>query len=230
MAKYGVIIGLLLLAVHVYGGENVMLEFFVSARGNDRMSGRIPKAINGSTGPFATLARARDSIREIKRSSGLPAGGVTITVLSGDYILKESFCLTDEDSGAPESPIIYRAAAGGVVRLLGGQVVRGFTGATHPFIARRLAPGARGNVLQLKLADIGISDLGRLRSRGFGRPAVPAHLELFFDGKPMTVARWPSGEFVKIAGFPKDAAAKDDFGGDQGKLEGGFFYEGDRPR
>ncbi|HUW32745.1 MAG TPA: right-handed parallel beta-helix repeat-containing protein, partial [Planctomycetota bacterium] len=207
-----------------------MHEFFVSARGNDGWSGRLPKAINGTAGPFATLVRARNAIREMRGTTGLPEGGITVTVLPGDYILKDSFSLTEEDSGTPESPIIYRAAAGGAVRLVGGRVVRGFTGATYPATARRLAPSARGNVLQVKLLDIGILDMGRLHSRGFGRQACPAHLELFFDGKPMTVARWPNDDFVKIAGFPKDAAAKDDFGGDQGKLGGGFFYEGDRPR
>lgn len=34
--------------------------------------------------------------------------------------------------------------------------------------------------------------LGEMKSRGFGRPTTTAHCELFFDGNPMTLARWPT--------------------------------------
>jgi hypothetical protein len=47
----------------------------------------------------------------------------------------------------------------------------------------------------------------------------------------MTPARWPNeGSFEKIAGFPEDASQNDEHGGKIGKLENGFYYEGDRPR
>ena len=47
----------------------------------------------------------------------------------------------------------------------------------------------------------------------------------------MTLARWPNeGEWERIAGYPTNSATKD--AGDQaiGRLEEGFFYQGDRPR
>jgi hypothetical protein len=70
-----------------------------------------------------------------------------------------------------------------------------------------------------------------MTSRGFGRAIAPAHPELFFDGQPMTVARWPNGsEWARIAGFPRDQVKGDDHGGELGVLTGGFQYEGDRPR
>ena len=65
---------------------------------------------------------------------------------------------------------------------------------------------------------------------GFGRPLVPAHSELFFGGKPMTLARWPNqGQWERIAGYPDAGAGKDEHGGEVGKLEGGFIYDGNRP-
>jgi hypothetical protein len=68
-----------------------------------------------------------------------------------------------------------------------------------------------------------------MKSRGFGRPQATAHCELFYDHRPMTLARWPNeGEFAKIAGYP--AGQKDEHGGQLGALTDGFTYAGDRPR
>ena len=53
-----------------------------------------------------------------------------------------------------------------------------------------------------------------MHSRGFGRPLTPAHCELFYGGRPMTLARWPNeGDWEHIAGYPDAGAAKDEHGG-----------------
>ena len=69
---------------------------------------------------------------------------------------------------------------------------------------------------------------------GFGRPLHPAHVELFYDGRPMTLARWPNAgaqePFARIAGFPEGKGRDDGHGTQLGQLEAGFFYEGDRPQ
>jgi hypothetical protein len=81
------------------------------------------------------------------------------------------------------------------------------------------------------LRALGITNFGEMKSRGFGRPTTPAHCELFFDGRPMTLARWPNeGEWTQIAGFPEAHAQNDGHGGRIGRLEDGFSFAGDRPR
>ena len=55
---------------------------FVSAQGDDGNPGTAEK-------PFATLARARDELRQRK-----PANGALIEVAGGDYLLAEPFELT----------------------------------------------------------------------------------------------------------------------------------------
>ena len=57
-------------------------------------------------------------------------------------------------------------------------------------------------MVECDLRAMGIPDFGRLTSRGFGRKRSPAHMELFFRDRRMTVAQWPNKGFVKIAGFP----------------------------
>ena len=204
--------------------------FYVSCEGNDAWSGtRAQPGRDGADGPFASLERARDAIRALKKEGGLPPGGVTVWIRGGNHTRERTFTLTQEDSGTEESPITYRASQNEEARLLGGRVVRGFGPVTDAEVRERLAEHARPHVLQADLRAEGITDFGRLRSRGYSRPAAPAHLELFFNGTPMTLARWPNNDFVKIAKAARENEAGDGHGGQFGLLEAGFHYEGDRP-
>jgi hypothetical protein len=200
----------------------------VSTSGKDDWSGRFA-APNGTAGdgPFATLTRARDAIRQLKKSPGLLEGGVTVWIAAGTYLLEQGFELTAEDSGDTGRPIVYRAAGDGPVRIAGGRIVTGWQRVADPVVLARLEPSARGNVVQANLKAQGITNYGTLRSRGFGRSTVPAALELFFQNRPMTLARWPNAGFVTIAKYVEPVG--DDHGGTMGKLAAGFHYEGDRP-
>lgn len=199
-------------------------EFFVAPFGSDAHPGTQAR-------PFATLEAARDAIRQLKQRGSLPKGGVTVWLRGGDYARAQSFHLTAEDSGTAAAPIIYRACPRERVRLLGGRAITDFNRVSDPDVLRRLSKSARGQVLEADLWALGITNFGELKSRGFGRPITPAHLELFCGGRPMTLARWPNeGEWAQIAGFPEAAGKGDDHGGTIGDLAAGFLYAGDRPR
>ncbi len=197
-------------------------DFFIAPSGADANAGTKSK-------PFATLEGARDTIRAgIARGTG-KRKPITIWLRGGDYLRTKAFELTAADSGTAAAPITWRAYQNERVRLLGGRALTGFTPVSDASVLARLDEPARGRVVQLNLRALGIADFGEMKSRGFGRPTVPAHCELFFDHRPMTLARWPNeGEFAKIAGYP--AGQKDEHGGQLGGLTGGFFYSGDRPR
>jgi hypothetical protein len=206
------------------GRSGIAAEFWVAINGSDANAGT-------RTQPFATLERARDAIRQLKQDGRLPKGGATISLRGGDYFRTNALELTAADSGRPESPIVWRAYRDEPVRLLGGRTLSGFTPVSDATVLARLDEKARGHVVQLNLHELGITDFGGMKSRGFGRPAVVAYCELFFDHRPMTLARWPNeGEFAKIAGYPAASDHKDEHGGNLGELPGGFFFSGDRPR
>ncbi|MGD9518485.1 MAG: right-handed parallel beta-helix repeat-containing protein [Armatimonadota bacterium] len=193
------------------------ITLYVAPDGNDTWSGRQAKAGEGD-GPFASLERARDEIRRLKQAGGLPEGGVTVEVAGGIYERAGSFELTAEDSGTDEAPILYRAARGAEVRLIGGKRVTGFTPVTDRAILARLEESARGKVYQADLRALGITDYG---SPGGGG------LEVFYKDKPMTISRWPNEGFVRIV----DILNLDpvDVRGTKGDKVGKFVYEGDRP-
>ncbi len=190
---------------------------YVSPQGDDSWSGRLPRPRNGD-GPLATLEGARDTLRALRKAGRLE-DGATVEILGGTYELKQPFELTEEDSGTEDGRIVYCARRREQVRISGGRLVTNFEPVTKPAILDRLDEAARGHVLQADLKALGITD--------FGEFAQGKRLELFFDDKPMTLARWPNEGFVKIAAV----AEKDghQIHGIKGSKVGKIIYEGDRP-
>ncbi len=193
---------------------------FVATNGNDNWSGALAEPNDRkSDGPFATLERARDEVRKLKQQSGLPEAGAVVELRGGVYERNRAFELVAEDSGAKGAPIVYRAREGEEVRIVGGRTVAGFQPVTDPAVLSRLDASARGNVLRADLKAQGITEFGPVKGGG---------LELFFQDKPMTLARWPNKGFVRIVdvvgGQPYDIR------GTKGDRVGKFTYEGDRPK
>ncbi|MBM4088802.1 MAG: right-handed parallel beta-helix repeat-containing protein [Planctomycetes bacterium] len=201
----------------------VAAEFFVSPTGQDADPGTVDK-------PFGTLERARDAVRKLRSADGKQAVRITIWLRAGGYLRTAALELSAADSGTAEAPVVWRAWQDETVRLLGGRTLSGFQPVTDPAVLNRLQEQAREGVRQIDLRALGIHEFSAMKSRGFGRPTTPAHCELFCNGQPMTLARWPNeGEWLQIAGFPETQAQDDGHGGKIGRLEDGFFFAGDRP-
>lgn len=85
------------------------IVFYVSTEGNDAWSGTQPEPA-GSDGPFATLQRARDAIRQLRsKHAGNLIGPVAVYVRGGTYYLDNPLTFTHQDSGAAESPVTFTA-------------------------------------------------------------------------------------------------------------------------
>ncbi|MCB1127602.1 MAG: right-handed parallel beta-helix repeat-containing protein, partial [Verrucomicrobiae bacterium] len=166
----------------------------------------------------------------LKSQGDLPADGLTVWLHEGVYFRDRALGLTGADSGTSDAPIVWRAMPGETVRLTGGRTLTGFEKVSDVDLLGRLPEAARSHILQCNLRALGIDDFGEMKSRGFGRPTATSHCELFHQGQPMTLARWPNeGEFEKIAGIPEGAGQNDGHGRQMGDLKSGFLYEGDRP-
>ncbi len=94
-------------------------DFFVSPQGRDSWSGTKANP-SGNDGPFATIARARQAVREFRRSQAEPRP-VRVLLREGIYFLEAPLEFTPEDSGSPQFPIKYLAAPGELVTLSGGR-------------------------------------------------------------------------------------------------------------
>ena len=206
--------------------------FYISTAGNDSWLGKLPEPNKmGTDGPFATPERAREGVRVLKRSGSIPRGGVTVSIRGGDYPVASTFTLTAEDSGTETSPVVWSGYGNERVRFVGGKRIGGFAPVTDTAILSRIAEQNRHNILQADLKAQGIADYGKVSPRG------PLGLELFFNGKAMTMARYPNEGWLTIADVPQTGEKRlnegthwDKSAVPRGRHYGRFVYDGDRPR
>jgi len=161
-------------------GRAAAADFFVSPGGADANPGTVEK-------PFATLAHARDVAR-----AAHSVGGNTLRLLGGEFTLLQTLELTAADSG-----LTIRGAADEMVRLSGGRVLvaKDFQPVTDAATLARIADSARGKIVELDLATLGIrhrqpypdvfNDSGNL-------------LELYFNGQRMPLARFPNEGYLTM--------------------------------
>ncbi len=112
-------------------------DYFVSPQGNDAWSGSLAEQNRaGTDGPFRTVARAQQAVRELKAKGALTQP-VRVALRGGTYFLDQPLIFTPEDSGAPkearggdvkapERPIIYAAYAGEKPVLSAGRRITGW--------------------------------------------------------------------------------------------------------
>ena len=201
----------------------VAFTLHVSPQGDDSNPGTEDK-------PLASLEGARDRLRAIRKSSSLATGSLIVMVHGGRYQVLRTLRLAAEDSGTESSPIVYRALPGESPLFTGGLPLRGFKPVSAPGLLKRLPDQAKGKAFELDLKTAGITHLLPLELGGFasgrGFKMHPAN-ELFFNGKPMRLARGPNEGFLRIA----DVAIKDGTKGydREGSKTGRFFYREDLP-
>ncbi|MCX6997117.1 MAG: right-handed parallel beta-helix repeat-containing protein [Kiritimatiellaeota bacterium] len=146
-------------------------EFHVAPGGSDADPGTKDK-------PFATLERARDAARQAK--------GSTVVLAQGAYRLTNTFALDERDSGTTYTGKGARVT-GSIA--LPNSVVKPVT---DKAILERLLPEVHGEVMEIDLRALGITDFGDIGPRGFRRPYIPAPLEFFVDDEPLRMAQWPN--------------------------------------
>ncbi len=177
---------------------------YVSPSGNDAGDG-------SERQPFATLQQAVDA------ASGL-TGRVTIYLRDGFYSHEKTVIIHGNTAQRGGPQLTISSYPGEHVHLTGGRNIEGFTKIDESSpVWKKLPPQARGKVMFVDLKKQGITDYGQITPRGFGRPVTPSGLELYFDGSPMEMARWPNEDWAIIADVPESLDGK------------GFTYSGDRP-
>ncbi|MDJ0715926.1 MAG: right-handed parallel beta-helix repeat-containing protein [Prochloraceae cyanobacterium] len=101
--------------------------FYVAPNGNDAWSGRFASPNARKTdGPFATLERARNTIRQLKQRQGTLKQPVTILIRGGHYFLSKPLVLTPMDSGTKDAPITYAAYQDEKPVISGGRRIQGW--------------------------------------------------------------------------------------------------------
>jgi len=185
---------------------SVHADFYVAVDGDDRWSGRLPAANTPSSdGPFATMARARDAVRELKKK---PLNrDVVVLIRKGLYRLEETLVFGLEDSGEGDSSITYAAYPGEEPVFSSGRRITGWKKVTTSLPG--LPKEAAGNIWAVDVSqrfftlydDEGL--LPRARSAGFIPLTGGTKNALHFpDGR---LRNWPNVEDVEIVTRPHHA-------------------------
>ena len=208
-------------------------SFYVSPSGNDGWSGRIPSPNKDKTdGPFATLEKARDAVRTWKATGGQSGDTVTVYLREGNYSLQKTLHLNMQDGGSSGKPVVWRSYPGEKVFLTGSRTIEGFTKVSDKSTFERIDARFRNRILQIELRTMGISDYGKIAGRG------GPGMELFFNGKRMTIARYPNSGWLNIADVPQSGDTLYNRGLDRekrfkgvpvGRHYGKFQYSGNQP-
>jgi len=164
-------------------------SFYVSPAGDDKNDG-------SEDSPLATLAGARDAVRNYKTDNGLPDGGIEIVFKAGRYPIMSTVEFLPEDSGEDGKPIVYRAEKGAEVLFDGGVVLNpeDFVPATGDILDRVVNENAKKSLLMIDLAAAGCYDL--VDEDIYNKNTDPYTQYLYVDNIRQQVACWPnSGEY-----------------------------------
>jgi hypothetical protein len=158
--------------------------FYISVNGKDKNKGT-------KKSPFKTIEAARNAIRILKASTGLPKGGIHVVLLNGTYRINKSIIFADEDSGTKEAPIVYQGAEQGKVVLTGGLEIntKQLKTVSDKALLNRLHNKAKGHVMSIDLSNQGF--LSYLKGDGkYGQIAMDGHL--------LQIAQWPNRGYNHI--------------------------------
>ena len=145
------------------------------------------------------------------------------------YHLNSTFRLDSVDAGTQDFPIVYTSYPGDRAVIHGGVSIAPdrASNVTDEQMRKRFSDDALDSVRVVDLKKLGINDYGQLRPVGFSRPFGPAWAELFVNGQPMHLARWPNdstipmGQVIDSGSIPRD--------GDFSDRGGKFKFPTDRP-
>jgi hypothetical protein len=202
MSRYRILVVVFLLAPcpEVVAAPPANGDFYVATTGSDANPGTAER-------PFATLARARDAVRQLRagRASGRD---VKVLIRGGTYVLTETLTFGPDDSAAAGHRVEYAAYPGETPVLSGGREIPGWKAAEGKrWVAD--VPGARAGAW--RFTQLFVNDKRQTRARlpdtddwhrWWQVAAGPAHPTVFrFPAN--TLRNWPNREDVEINLLPQ---------------------------
>lgn len=156
-------------------------EYYVNTQGNDLWSGSLKTAnANKTDGPFKTLERAKQAIRNLKQTNTFN-DKVNVNIASGRYYLAQTLNFNLLDSGLPGKEIVWQGDPGAQVSISGG----------IPIICKKTTAPFWDCPLT-KLPDYTAFNYGD-RVKGNS-----PKFQLFVNDENLELARWPDKDWAHI--------------------------------
>ncbi|WP_307265546.1 right-handed parallel beta-helix repeat-containing protein [Oligosphaera ethanolica] len=187
------LMGMCLLAM--WSGQAGALTLHVAVDGDDAWSGRLerPNAAR-SDGPLASLDGARRAVAAARAGGLSRSDAVDVLFQDGRYPLTEPVRFMPADSGTPDAPVTYAAAAGAKPHFCAGRELSGFVVDDRGVWRLRLPEVASG---AWYFEQLYVNDRHAVRAR---TPNVALQHEYFYMVRPLKYAMDPrSGKMDSLA-------------------------------
>jgi hypothetical protein len=158
---------------------------------------------------YSSLKLALEALPKIISKPGLPKGPVEIIIEGGTYLLDETIHLTPWNSGTKNNPLVIRSASTDKrVVYNGGVTLKKWKRETNQQILDRLPQTSRSKVWVADLKENNISGIDSLVFGGFSSKRAEGGSstfktlpvpELFENGLPQQMARWPNNKDTTVA-------------------------------
>jgi len=160
-------------------------------------------AVNGNSAALGTEAQPvndiADALKLAESVSKKDASKIEIIVRGGTYYADKTLEIIQGKTWNSSVPLSIEAYKNEVVILHGGKTINNdlIKAVTDKKWLARFQPEFRNKIREIDLKAVGV-DPGVLRPVGFGRPMAPSWMEVFLNGKPGEIARWPNKGTVPI--------------------------------
>ncbi|NBC81794.1 MAG: hypothetical protein GVY19_00280 [Bacteroidetes bacterium] len=203
------------------GCENNEINLFISTNGTDTNPGTIDQ-------PYRTLSKAAEQIQKVRNNNQQKI--INVYLRQGIYKLDSSFTLNSLHNKSNDAPVKISQYQEENVRIIGGHIIE-----NHLFEkanARELPPGMNrsGNltgIYKCDLNQLNIDDLGEIQQFGFSTSIKPSQAQLYYNHKPLTIARYPNKSSMAIGEIIDKGPVP--FNNDFTQEGGTFKYFGNRP-
>lgn len=167
------------------------LNIYISPTGSASGDGSVER-------PYATLEQARDKLRTTDKSG---YEKINVAIRGGYYKRDTAFILSAEDSGTEDVPIVYTEYPGEEAIITGAVNLEPsrFEKVIDEAILEKLPDEGKGNVYQLALKPLGLTDLPQPNQTHYSQTPRVTN-DLIWEGTTCTLARWPNGTEYALTG------------------------------
>jgi len=156
-------------------------DYYVNTQGNDLWSGSLKTAnANKTDGPFKTLERAKQAIRNLKQTNTFK-DKVNVNIASGRYYQTQPLNFSLLDSGLPGREIVWQGDPGAQVSISGG----------IPIVCKKVTAPFWDCPITKFPTDPNYDFNGRFKGNN-------PKFELFVNDQKMELARWPNKDWAHI--------------------------------
>lgn len=175
-----------------YNLQGQQLSIHISPLGDDIHKGT-------SDRPVETIERAILLLKDLKKQQGI-SDTISVIFHEGVYRLKQGLTLNADDSGTDMFPVVFKNKKGEKVVISGSVPIENY---------KVLSKDHERKIVEIDLTEAGLTEFNKIRLSGFsgsGNPRPYTLRELYFNGKPMPLSRWPNTAYSEFINIVEDSS------------------------